>query len=185
MKLTFPIIIVVVCLGVYFLYINPTAMEVKTLSAKRVEYLTALEKSKELKVKRDAVLVDYNNISSDNIDRLNKIIPDTFNPVLFVNDMNVLASKYGMTVKDFRVDNPETPTRDAIITQPQGKTYKTTVITFRLDAPYSQFQGFLNDLESSLRLVDVTSLSVRSVGGQGGGGGVLDYLLEMNTYSLR
>src|SRR3989344_160437 len=99
MKLVLPLITIAVCIGMYFIYINPTIAEVKALSLKKVEYNNALIGAGELKKKRDNVLIDYNNISADNIDRLNKIIPERFNSVSFINDMNSIASGYGLIIK--------------------------------------------------------------------------------------
>ena len=185
MKFSLPFIIIAISLGMYFFYINPTVAEIKTLSSKKVEYNNALVGAGELKAKRDDVLTQYNNISADNIDKLNKIIPATFNSVLFANDVNSIASGDGMSIKDFKVDEPTTDLRDTILSQSQNNLYKTTVITFSVIGQYSQFLKFIGSLESSLRLVDIVGLSVKTLGGQKSGDSPLQFLLEMNTYSLR
>ena len=167
----------------YFFYIDPSFSEVKQLSLKKSGYNTVLEKSKELAIKRDSVLADYNSISQTDINRLDKIIPNEFNAVLFANDVSTLASGYGITVKDFKINEPKTEVRDVIINQPKNEGFKTITVSFRLSGGYSQFVRFLSDLESSLRLVDVTSLSVKPNSSQASG--LMDYLLEVHTYSLR
>src|SRR5258708_4312003 len=118
MKLTLPITLIVISLGMYFLYISPTVAEIKALNLKKAEYNTALVSASELKAKRDQVLIDYNNISSGDIDRLNKIIPEQFNSVLFANDLNTVASSYGLLVKDFKADEPKADVRDLIVADP-------------------------------------------------------------------
>src|SRR3989344_5531491 len=115
MKLVLPLITIAVCIGMYFIYINPTIAEVKAL----------------------------------------------------------------------KVDEPKTDDRTSIIEQTENKLYKTTVITCRVIGQYGQFLKFLQDLESSLNLVDVTSLSMKTLGGQTTGNSSLEFLLEMKTYSLQ
>ncbi len=169
----------------YFVYISPTVSEVKVLSLKKANYSEVLLKSKELKAKRDDVLIDYNNISNADIDRLNKIIPETFNSVLFANDINAMASKNSLVIKDFKIDPQRTEDPGSMISQQEVSPYKTTIITFRLGGQYGQFIKFLSDLELNLRLVDVVKLSIKTVGGQRSTDDSLEYLLEVNTYSLR
>ncbi|MCX6702235.1 MAG: hypothetical protein NTX96_03535 [Candidatus Zambryskibacteria bacterium] len=185
MKFALPLITIGICIGTYFIYISPTVSEVKGLSLKKANYDEVLLKSKELKDKRDAVLIDYNNISNADIDKLNKIIPEIFNSVLFANDVNAMASGNNLVVKDFKIDPQRTEDRDLMINQQKSNPYKTTIITFRLVGQYGQFVKFLTALESNLRLIDVVNLSIKTIGGQKSTDNSLEYLLEMNTYSLR
>jgi Tfp pilus assembly protein PilO len=185
MKLITPFIVIAICIGMYFFYISPTAMEVKALSLKKAEYNTVLEKSRELMIKRDEVLGNYNAISDTNIARLEKVIPETFDTVLFANDLNGMASQYGMTVKDLKVNEPKTEVRDTIINSSKNKTFKTTAVGFKVSGSYAQFTKFLESLESSLRIVDVVGLHIQSGANTKGSESPLDYTLEVNTYSLR
>lgn len=169
----------------YVMYISPTISEVKSLSSQKSAQNDVLAKTRQLSSKREAVLVDYNNISAENIDKLNKIIPDKFNSVLFANDIAGVASRYGLTIKDFKVNEPKTEIRDAIVNIPTGEIYKTTVVTLKLQGQYLQFVNFLNDLELNLRLVDVVSLSIKPVGVQSSSTSSLEYLLEVEVYSLQ
>ena len=182
MKSLIPFIVVAVSVGAYFMYINPAFREINILREKMTEYTDVLEKSKELKNKRDSVLSAYNNISEEDITRLNKIIPETFDTVLLANDINDIASRYGLSVKDIRVNTPDSGSR-VVLAEPMNKLYKTTAVTFGLNGQYEQFVKFMKDIESSLRLLDVRSLTVKSSGKPGSNS--LDYSLAVYTYSLR
>lgn len=157
---------------------------VQVLNGKKSQQNNLLLKTRELASKRDAVLTDYNNISVSDVDKLNKIIPDSFSSVLFINDISALAGENGLVVKEFKLNQPKTEIRDAIVNRSKDQVYKTTVISLKLQGAYSQFVKFINDLDASLRLVDVQSVSVKPIGIQGGGLSSLEYLLEMNAYSL-
>jgi Tfp pilus assembly protein PilO len=185
MKSALSLVVVGICIGMYFVYISPAVSEVKSLSLKKASYDNVLLKSKEVVAKRDEIFVEYNNIPKDSIDKLNKIVPETFNSVLFANDINAMASSNGLAVKDFKVNPQRTEDRDTMTNQQAVNPYITTVVTFRLVGQYSQFIKFLTDIESSLRLLDVVNLSVKTLGGQKSTDDSLEYLLEINTYSLR
>ena len=184
MKSIMPFIIIVVSLGAYFTYIKPTIGEVKSLSQDRTGYVNVLSKTRELKETREGVLTVYNSIADESIDRLNKIIPETFSPILFINDLTAQVASRGMTVKDFRTSELKAENRDALISQSKKDPYKTTVVNFSVSGPYSEFLKLLNDLESSLRLMDVVGITVRS-NSRSTSDNSLDYVLEVKTYSLR
>jgi Tfp pilus assembly protein PilO len=184
MKLLTPIIIMAVCVGAYFLYISPMISEVKALALKKSEYNDVLNQAKELASKRDSLLTEYNNIPPEQIDRLKKIVPDTFSSDIFANNMNVLAAKYGIVIKEMKVSEPVVEVRDAILTESETSPFKTSVVTMKLSGNFDQFVKFLADVESSLRLIDLNSLSVTGATSKKSTDPE-EYTLEMNTYSLR
>lgn len=184
MKSFFPFIIIVICVGTYFGYIQPAASEVKSLSREKTGYDNILSKTRELAEKREDILTIYNSISESDVDRLNKIIPDTFSPIIFLNDLTAQVSQFGMNVRDFRTSEPKAENRDDIVSQSKGQFYKTTVVNFSVSGPYSEFLKLLSSLESSLRLVDVVGITIRA-NYRSTSENSLDYALELETYSLR
>ncbi len=187
MKSIIQLVIICICGLAYIFYIKPVGEELKTLMATKKQYDTVLSSSIELKRQRDSVNADYRTIDPQNLDRLNKMIPDNFNPVLFANELSFMASRYGMLVRDFKTDETRVDVREAIINQVEVEPFRKFTVSFKLTGPYPQFKNFLNDLERSLRVVDITGLSLRSIGGQGSGSvsSVYEYTLEVKTYSLR
>ena len=181
MKSYISILIIALSIGMYFLYIKPMSIEIRGLNAKKDEYQNVLDRVKEIKDKRDAILLEYNSISSEELERLNKIIPDEVDSALMSNDINFLATQNSLKLKEFKLSENNSDSREEIITD-TGSVYKTRVLSMRLSGSYAGFQAFLRDLESSLRLVDISSLSIKS---DGVNNDSLDYSLEANTYSLR
>jgi Tfp pilus assembly protein PilO len=180
-----PLIVIAVCIGMYYFYISPTLGEVRALSLKKSEFNNVLEKTKELKVKRDSLLNDYGSIPPEEIERLNKVIPETFNSVIFANDVNNLASKYSMTLKEFKTSEPKIEVRDPSSIRDNNDPYKTTIVSMRISGTYENFISFLSDVETNLRLADVTNLGIQSGFSQKDKIQAMDFSLELNTYSLR
>ena len=185
MKLITPLIIIGICVAAYFTYISKTVDDISILSSTKSSYEAVLKKADEVAVKRVELFKDYEGISKANIEMLNKVIPEMFNSVLFANDINAMASRNNLVVKDFKIDPKRTEERDVMLTQKKEAPYKTAIVTFRLIGQYDKFIKFLTDVESSLRLIDVTKLSIKTVGGQRATDDSLEYSLEMNTYSLK
>ncbi|MEK7192734.1 MAG: hypothetical protein AAB682_01220, partial [Patescibacteria group bacterium] len=80
-----------------------------------------------------------------------------------------IAARYGMQLKNvhFKTEG----------TIPEGKDYGTVTFGFSVQGSYSTLKTFLADLERSLRLVDLTSLSFNS-----GEKDLYEYTIELTTY---
>lgn len=192
MKSVMPFIIMVICVSMYFFYIKPTYDVIQTRRAKFVEYQTVLNKVKEIKSIRDELSTKYGNISEQDLNKIDKMIPGKFIPEYFVNDLNGIATKFGMKVNQMEINIPPASSVPTDSVLDGGVKYSTVTAKFNLTGTYDQFLMFLKDVESSLRIVDVIGFSVRSKGVSekdkqvvDTSGGVLDYTVEVKTYSLK
>lgn len=185
MKLITPLAVIAVCIGMYFLYITPAAIEMNALSRKKVEYFDVLEKAKELTEKRDALSASYNNISTGDIERLNKILPKNFDPVLLANNLNTVSAQNRLTFLDFKIVNANLDDRQTVVDPGNALPYKVTVISFKLIGQYTDFLKFIDGLEKSLRLFDVVGLTIEpDTGSDKQDSGIMQFALQVNTYSL-
>lgn len=172
----------------YFVYISPTFTKISERNAKYTEYKDVLNKVNEIKNKRDALSAKYNSVSPDDLDKLNKMIPQTFVPEYFANDLNAMASRSGMRISQIDIGAPASRASGVVEETPiDGNKFITTTAMFTVSGRYEQFINFLKELESSLRLVDVTSLSIKSAGSNNNRPSdvSLSYSLEVKTYSLK
>lgn len=185
MKSLTSLLVITIAIALYFMYIKPTIGEVRALIAKKEEYTNVLDKAKELKQKRDEILTDYNNISEENINKLNKIIPETFDNTSFVNEMNVLSERHNLKIEEFKEEITESNNRQELVVDESSVPYKTNKLTLKVSGRYSDFLAFLNDIESDIRLIDTVSLAVTTSESEKETSDVMDYLLELNAYSLR
>jgi Tfp pilus assembly protein PilO len=185
MKSILSITVIAICVGMYFMYIKPLTVEIKTKIAEKSEYTKVLTRVKQIKEKREAVLADYNSISPDEIDRLNKIIPEKVEAVPMLNNLSAIGERYGVLIKDFKVAETDPASHDVTGASSIGG-HKTTAITIHLTGSYEQFLNFLEDVEYSLSLIDVTSLNIiPGALSKTGQAGLMEFALEANTYSLR
>ncbi|MBU6214587.1 type 4a pilus biogenesis protein PilO [Patescibacteria group bacterium] len=179
---TLSIVAVIVALGIFFGYINPTLSgsiaDTKTKIASDDKALAAAS-SFAAQVKR---LTDaQNTIGSANLARLMLLLPDSVNNIGLILDLNALAAKSSISVSAIDVS----PIAQASATVPgtgpgiqspeQSMDFSLTLV-----GTYSAFKTFLAGIEKSQRLLDVQDLSI-----QGSDTGVYTYKLKIRLYWLR
>lgn len=185
MKSILSITVIAICVGMYFMYIKPLTIEIKMKTAEKAEYTKVLGRVKEIREKREAVLSEYNSIPVEEIERLNKIVPEKIDSITMLNNLNAIGERYGVAVKDFKMIDNDASNRDVIGAGNPG-SFKTSTISMHLVGNYEQFLNFLEDVEYSLSLIDVTSLNIIPQALlRTGQAGIMDFTLEANTYSLR
>ena len=155
-KFIIPFFLILLSGGLFFFYIDSNYQEAKELKIEKVQYDDALNKSKELRNIRDSLLSKYNTFDSDNIEKLEKMIPDNVDNVRLIMEIDTLASKYGATIR--RVDVvPQSS--DGELLGRDVKDYNEINLNLTVEASYEDFIKFLSDLSKSLRIMDIDTIS--------------------------
>ena len=120
------------------------------------------------------------SISQTDLDKLNKFIPSHIDNVNLIIDVNNIAAKQGMTIKNVRVGGTTNSTgaTDSSLSSPNGILPAT--MSFSVSGNYQTLLGFLDDLANSLRVVDPVSLSF-AVDEKG----LNQYNFEIKTYWVK
>lgn len=185
--------LVVVSLAVFFGYINPTygaltgkaelkERSISELKEEAKRYDDALTKTREIEKKRTGLLEKYNAIPLADRERLEKLLPDHIDSVRLIIDVNNIASQYGMTLRNITLteSDGQSPAASANAIGPQGQRYVAVGLRFGVGGSYDDFRAFLRDLEQSLRVVDVQTLSF----GSGKEADEYSYSVTLATYKL-
>jgi len=151
MKFFLPTILIIIAVALFFTYIDPTYETVKELRAEQATFDGALDRSKELIAVRDQLLSKYNSFSTNDLKRLEKLLPNHVDSVRLIIDIDSIAALYGLRIQDVGVSTVE----DGEKSQPLG----IVNLSFSVEAPYNTLKQFLTDIENSLRVLDVTSIS--------------------------
>lgn len=195
-------LLILASIGLFLVYVNPTyrkdtgssnwkEQSVKELLTTRVRYREALDKTREIETARTGLLEKYNGISQDNRDKLQKLLPDHVDSVRLILDVNNIAAQYGMALKNIALTGSEGASAEATAPVsalaeneraigPTGALYKPVEFKFSVSGSYDTLRSFLRDLEKSLRLIDVRSLSFSAAGDNG-----YDYTAVISTYRLK
>ncbi len=180
-----PIVLILISVGLFYLHISPRYAQVQSLMEQQDEYTNALAKADELKLKRDQLLTTYNNFSKDDLSRIERLVPETVNTVKLISDINSLAGQYGIVIKGITttqqiVDNSQNIGGTAAA---QKKPFHATLILFKFSSTYPNLVSYLKNLEKSLQVIDVQSVSFQ-VPSDDVVSGIYDYQVSIQTYSL-
>lgn len=187
-RLILPLIYLLIAIGLFYGFTSGQLEKVSARRVERAELVAALDRAAELRAEAERLRNEYYSFTDEERERLNKMIPDNVDNVRLIIDINNIASRYGMIVKDAKVKTEagadEDATTDAsarLIENPSGAISQGTVtIVFNVTGTYEVFRQFLGDLASSLRLVDIKKLSFKSSDKD-----AYQYTVELSTYWLK
>ncbi len=171
------VVVIVASLGLFFGYVDPQYMEIKTLKAERESYDEALNNSKSLQEERDRLIAKLDGMPDADLQALTKLLPNDIDNVRLIIDIDEMAKAYNMRIRNFKTDVAEK--KDTI--GRDNSTYGTLTLNFSTSASYTTFLAFMRDLERSLRIIDVSSISFAAVETNP----LYDYNVTIKTYWLK
>jgi Tfp pilus assembly protein PilO len=183
-------LVLLICAGAAFvLYTRPAYDGVQTKLAENAQYDGALNKAAQLQAVKQGLLDKYNKFPPNDLERLQKLLPDHVDNVALILDLDNLASHYGLGLENVDVSAPasaQTSKTAVGAVGAAGLKYDSLNIKFSTHATYQKFTEFLGDLQASLRVVDLVSLSISPGSGTGEGGEpVYNFSIALRTYWLK
>jgi len=173
-----PVLFIVAAIGLFYTYIDPIYNNIQTLLQEEARFDEALNKSRELLALRDSLLAKRNAFSENDLERLNKLLPDHVDNVRLALDLDGIASNYNMRIKNITVSQSSSGQTGTIGSS--QKSHESIVLGFSVAATYEDLISFLRDLEKSLRIVDVTKLSFNQPVGD-----LYEYRISIQMYWLK
>ncbi len=173
MRFIMPIVLIGISASLFFVFTNPLYNDISTLKAEVASYNAALDNSKALENERDKLTAKYNAINPDNLIKLQKLLPENVDNIRLILEIEQIASPYGMVLKDVKynaTDKNVASTTTGPVVQGGGGALKTPKdygifdLEFSTSGSYNNFINFTKDLESNLRIVDISSISFSSDG---------------------
>lgn len=163
-KQIFSLIIIAVAVALFFLVTQANLKDIET-NTDEVDHLSAVLGNIRLyEEKAKNLILEYNSISTNDIDRLEKFLPDSVNNVKLVLAVQNVADDLGISIKNVTYDatNQKTNSTQATTSQEalnrQSKDYGAFDMNFTVTGRYPEFVTFLSQLEKSLRIVDVRQI---------------------------
>ncbi len=184
MRFLIPTILVVAAIGLFAMYTSPTYQGLKGTQEKVAAYDDALNKSQELKSLRDKLQSARNALSSDNVQKLQHLLPDQVDNIRLIIDINNIAAHHGLSLSNVALGDVSNSSsgQSAVAVGPITDAVGSVALGFSVAASYEDFLAFLQDLEHSLRIIDVQKLSFSSSAGAAPGKYTFDF--SIRTYWL-
>jgi Tfp pilus assembly protein PilO len=183
-----PLILIVLAIGLYFTVTTGKLDELKAIRAVNADYEQAINNSEQLIKVRDKVLKTYNDISEEDRQRLDKMVPNNVDNVRLIIDVNGVAARHGVSVKNIKTSTASS--NSTTQAQPPATTNKpkaaaggvldTVTLSFSVSTNYQTFIEFMKDLEASLRIMDISRITLTA-----NDIGTYEYGVEIKTYWLK
>lgn len=203
------VIIIVVAVGIFFTHTDGEYKKVKDVLAVSSAYDQALADADELIRKRDQVITAYNNISVTDRQRLEDILPNNIDNVRLIIDVRTLIAKRGIAIKNVKTsaanlivgkDQPKTNSNAQYVAEtgtdvsnsnaqsPRENPIESVNLSFAFTSDYDTFLNIIEDLQKSLRVMEIIKVSLAPAGGASGGSdpkvetGKYDFAVEIKTF---
>lgn len=151
------------------------------LLAERANLNQTLANADRLKSKIIELQKAESSIDPANLEKLNKFIPSHVDNVNLIIDINNIAAKQNMIIKNVQVRSTPDPTNAEGLNLSSGQSgILPTYMSFSVTGNYSTVTNFVSDLADSLRVVDPAALSF-SVDEKGSN----QYNFEIKTYWVK
>ncbi len=175
-----PIILLLASIAIFMFVIDPKYQEIQAKRTKLAQYEEALGKSKDLTNRRIELSAKYKAITDDDRVRLSKMLPNAVDNVRLILDINSIANRHGMTIRNTKIDQGPTLDEKNNPLIVDERKYGSIGLGFSVTSSYNDFINFLSDLEHSLRITDIVSLSLRTQKV-----GTYDFTVDLKTYWLK
>jgi Tfp pilus assembly protein PilO len=180
MKNNAAIILLLLSIGLFYTFTNGQYQDVKTLYALASEYRSALQNVSTITELRDRLLVTYETFPKEDIKRINEVLPDNIDTVQLALDLDSMASRYGISIKSIQTAVGVAENTGLVVLPDSTKVYETATVSFNFVSNYKDFMRLLADIEKSLRIMNIKSISF-----QASDSGLYEYKISVETYWLK
>jgi hypothetical protein len=183
-----PFLALILAIGIFFAYIHPTYVNtIEPLQAEIKSDNDALAGAEKFHDKENELTQEQKAIPQDQLERLEKFLPNGVDNVQLILDLDALAARSGIQLSNFDVkqssDAQSTTTSSfSVLSQNAGSGAGTGSLDLSMNATgtYSAFRKFLSGIEHSLRPLDVIELTVSNTAVPG----VYNYAMTIRLYWL-
>lgn len=180
MKNSTAFILLLISVGLFYTIISPRWEKVQGLRSQEAQYKEILANVESLSARRDDLEVKFGNVPPTEVARLEKILPSTVDTVALAMNFDSIASRYGISIKSIRTVESQVDTGSGIIQSSGAEPYGSVVVSFSFVSTYPNFKRFLADIEKSLRIIDVKSVSFATTES-----GIYEFQIAVQTYWLK
>ncbi len=184
------VLFVIASVGLYFGYTSDAITHIKDLRSQVTSQDVAFDHTRQITKKKQELIEKRNSISADDQARLSHLIPDSVDTVRLISEVNRIAAQNGVEVKSLDIKGGDASRAGKPI-GPDDSPVGAVQIDLAVNSTYPRFFNLMNDLERSLRIMDITSVNVVAAPSSAGSGartpntGVYQYTISAKTYWLK
>ncbi|MEK7192508.1 MAG: hypothetical protein AAB682_00005, partial [Patescibacteria group bacterium] len=100
MRFWLPIFLIILSFTLFFGLTSTVLDQISALSAKSATFNDALSNANELRAVRESLLSTYKKFPAEDLTRLKKMLPSEVDNVRLIIDVDNIAARYGMQLKN-------------------------------------------------------------------------------------
>ena len=171
---------VIFTLSIGYAFIYSSIGGLSALIDEKQKYNNSLEMVGNIENKKNELLTKFNNISAADKKDIETILPSSLDFVRLVSQIDAVAANYGISIDKVYSRETSSSVGESIEGAKPQRPYKSSIIGFSFTAPYNKFNAFMNNLEKSLRILDIRSVKLTTQES-----GIYSYNIEFETYWLK
>lgn len=173
MRNIFAILLILASFGIYYGYTKNVFADVSSTKVQLVDLDATLAKADMLDEEKQSIQNTINSFNESDKEKLNTMIPDNADNVRLIINIQNIAQTSGLAIKDIKVNDEAGQTgqitnantadqASGIENGGSDQSYNSVKLSFSVSSTYPNYVQFVEKLEQSLRLVDITSLAIKS-----------------------
>ncbi len=159
-----PILSIIIAVLLVIFFVHPKYIEITAIQNEIDEYNTAIDRYNEFSATLDNKLAIKKGRSAYDNERLDQIVPETEDNAQLLVDLKSLAEQFNLLFGNISVAGKGDDLKSGAVsaTAPEDFSGELTSqdISFEVIGTYEQIKAFITDLEKSLTLFEITSLSM-------------------------
>jgi Tfp pilus assembly protein PilO len=166
MNLFIPIILIIISGGVFFTYIDGEYKDIIELKKTRNSFLDQELKVSKIREEKAELIEKYNKIDSEGLEGLIKLLPSHVDNVELLVDIQRIIKEngIGISISDISLVGTSNIKKKQAgkIDFESSKNYNSIDVSFSFVTKYDIFKRFMGNINESLRVLDVSAISLRS-----------------------
>jgi Tfp pilus assembly protein PilO len=158
-KLIFVIFILILAGIGFSVFISPEYAKMKAIEAELVQLEADALVADNLKQSRTILENQRSQITNQNIERTEKLLPDSPDNIRLIIQIDEIAKRNGLTtLRAIAYDSKGQPRAGTQAVN--SSAYDSYEVTFETVGQYRQFVSFIKEVETNLRIVDIISVDL-------------------------
>ena len=158
MKNQSAIILLLLSLGLFYTFTKVEYKKVQDLHVVASQYQDVLANVSDIVRLRDNLLIAYEEFPQEDIDRIDKVLPENVDTVKLALELDSIAGRHNIAITEVRMGGDVNQSTEIILPE-NTLPYEKVEVSFKFVSNYTNLKSLLADMEKSLRLMEVKSLS--------------------------
>ncbi len=172
---------IILTLSIGYAFVYPSWNDIRALMDEKQKYQDSLDKTAQIESRKNELLAELNSMSAADRQNIETVVPSSLNFVKLVSDIDAVGAKRDISISKITFQELNPSIGGSISEAQAPNAYQSALIGFSFTTNYDNFRAFLDELETSMRILDVKSLKIDP----GPNGATFQYSVEFEAYWLK